>query len=74
MSLDKIDKSVTVVFDVNNWGVFQSQWGILCDAMRDKKEMNGAVISGVSRFDEMSRVEQLEALLKENGIDIPERE
>lgn len=74
MSLDKIDKSVTVVFDIKNWDKFQSQWSILCDALRDQKEMDGAVITGVSRFDEMSRVHQLETLLKENGIDIPERE
>ncbi|MGL5327553.1 MAG: hypothetical protein ACRC91_23085 [Aeromonas sp.] len=67
-----MDKFVTVVFKVEDWGKFQAQWSSLCDSMRDESEVGGAVVSGISRYDEMSRVEQLEDLLVENGIEVPQ--
>lgn len=67
-----MDKFVTVVFRVHDWEKFQPQWSATCDAMRDEKLVDGVVVTGLSRYDEMSRVEQLEDLLRENGIDVPE--
>lgn len=69
-----LDKFVTVVFRVEDWVKFQSQWSAACDSMRDETIVSGAVVTGLSRYDEMSRVEQLEELLIANGIDVPQPE
>lgn len=70
----KLDKFVTVVFRVDDWEKFQPQWNAACDSMGDERSVNGAVVTGLSRYDEMSRVEQLEDLLRENDIDVPQPE
>lgn len=67
-----LDKFVTVVFRVEDWARFQQQWSAACDSMRDEAVVSGAVVTGLSRYDEMSRVEQLEELLTENGIEVPQ--
>lgn len=69
---DSIDKFVTVVFRVENWGEFQSQWSSACESLGDGSVIGGASVVGVSRYDEMSRVEALEDLLVENGIEVPQ--
>lgn len=69
---DSIDKFVTVVFRVEDWDKFQPQWSSVCDSIRDEMVVGGASVVGISRCDEMSRVEMLEDLLVENGIEVPQ--
>ena len=60
---------VTVVYQVSDWDAFKKTWSNICTSLGSDVPVNGASVCGVSKSDEMSRVEYLESLLDEHRID-----
>lgn len=59
------DKFLTVVFMLGD----DSNHDELFDSLGSGSKVNGSVVTGISRSDEMSRVEYLESVLDDNCID-----
>ena len=60
---------VTVVYQVSDLDAFKKTWNNICASLGSGTTVDGASVFGVSKRDEMSRVDYLESLLDKHMID-----